>query len=204
VKRTAVLLWVLAPLLLALSLYRPFEDSSARATRLPARVGQWLRTGTSTLTDDTYRLLGTRDAAWWTFSDGQGHEVYLVAVFHGLNWKSAHPPRICIEGSNMTILAESEVTRGGGAGHDYALLRSRSKRDGREYVSVYVYGTTDYVTPSYSSYFLHHAPRALLRRSTSGYLLRAECWAQGDAAAAEARCADFLEQILPMAKDLVR
>ena len=49
---------------------------------------------------------------------------------------------------------------------------------------------------------MHHAPSALLRQPIEGFLLRVEAYvgADGDQAAAEALCAEFLTALLPRAR----
>ena len=67
------------------------------------------------------------------------------------------------------------------------------------------FGASDFLTASYTRFVLHHAPAALLRRSTRGFLLRVETWVEdGEMAAAEARCADFLAKILAAAQERLK
>lgn len=197
-KRSALVLWLVAPFCLWLTLYRPAPRSAERAARVTRQVGAFVQTAEHPLTARQTDLLGTQDAAWRTYEQKGGVPVFLVAVFHEENWKSVHPPRICLEGSNMTIVedeAEGEVGR----------ILAKSRDTGREYVSLYVYGSADLTTASYLRFFLHHAPGALLRRSTSGFLLRVETWVEkGDRASADARCREFLGALLPVARELVR
>src|SRR5262249_47549185 len=84
-NKSSLVLWATAPALLWLTYYRPFETSSARPSQLPARVGAFAPVHENVLTPRTRELLGTHDAAWRTYKDDCGHEIYLVAVFHGEN-----------------------------------------------------------------------------------------------------------------------
>jgi hypothetical protein len=138
--------------------------------------------------------------------------VFLVAVFHEENWKSVHPPRICIEGSDMAIREEGQVALTGETGTAGRIL-AYSRTTKLDYLSLYVYGAPGLRTATYfswspwlTSFFWYHAPRALLRRGTPGFLVRVETFAEGEGgmAAAEQRCRDFLTKILPAAEALVR
>ena len=51
---------------------------------------------------------------------------------------------------------------------------ARSRADGWRYLTLSVYGTADWTAGSYGEFTRHHLPRALLRRSESGFLLRVE------------------------------
>lgn len=203
-SRSTLLLWCVGPLLLALSLYRPVPDSRLRAGALPARVGSFVLAQDHELSARTRELLGTSDAAWRTYRDAAGHEIYLVAVFHEQNWKSVHPPRICIEGSNMTITRETERELDPGSAARCAVLEAKSNENGRHYLSCSLYGTNDFSTPSYSAFFMHHAPSALLRRNTSGFLLRVEAWGSASSELDLERLVGFLRELLPMAREVLR
>ena len=205
-RKSVIALWVLAPCLLWLSLYRPFHASGSRAASLPSASAGFTLATEHELTKRTQELLGTSDAVWRTYRDSVGHEVYLVAVFHEQNWKSLHPPRICIEGSNMTVVAEDSLPAdlSSGRHREIAILRAKSKETGRGYLSCYLYGTGDFTTGSYARFFMHHAPAALLRRNTSGFLLRVEAWTGSDSAGDLQRCESFLSAMVEKAQELVR
>ncbi|MCA8955097.1 MAG: hypothetical protein KDC87_03430, partial [Planctomycetes bacterium] len=101
--KSSVALWLLAPLMLSLSVVRPPNPRSDRASRLPTELGGFHLKKRMAITANMERLLGTRDVAWWVFADAAGHESYVTMVFHDSNWKSLHPPHICIRGSNFNI-----------------------------------------------------------------------------------------------------
>lgn len=198
-------LWVAAPLLLALDLVRPFTESRGLARTLPESLAGYTLAVDRQLTARQTELLGTEDAAWRTYEDGEGNRIFMVAVFHEENWKSVHPPRICIEGSDMTIEAEdtSPLPLDTGAAVAGRILAKSRARD-LDYVSLYVYGAPGLLTPSYFEFFWHHAPLALFRRATSGFLLRVETYVgEGGPAAAEERCRRFLGKLVPAAQGLI-
>ena len=197
-KISALVLWIAAPLLCGLSLYRPFHGSAGRAAGLPASLPGFELVADHPLTRRQMELLGTEDATWRTYRDAAGHEVYLVAVFHEENWRSVHPPQICLEGSNMTIVEDSAIELDGAS---VGRLRTVSRDDGRGYLGLYVYGAPGLWTGSYAEFAWHHAPRAVLRRSVRGCLLRVETWIGADGVEpAEARCRAFLRALAPAAK----
>lgn len=204
-RAVPIALWLSAPLLLALSLYRPFGDSAGRAEALPAATGSFLLQRRFELTPRYRQLLGTDDAIWRSYRGPDGVPVYVVAVFHEANWKSVHPPDICIAGSNM-VLVESGTAQQEVAGQRLLTGRilARERTSGRSYLSLFVYATRDFATGSYAGFFLHHAPRALVRASNAGLLLRVETYVDGGGrSAAEARCRALLAELLPAARRLL-
>ena len=206
-RGSAVVLWLLAPALLVLSLYRPFVESQGHARALPAVLGPFVQRENLQLAERHFELLGTRDVAWRTYQDGDGPEVYVIAVFHEANWKSVHPPHICLEGSNMDITEDgSTELLLDGKTENIGRIVTRSRGDGRQYVSLYVFASRDLCTGSYLQFFLHHAPRALLRRSNAGFLLRVESFVEpsGGTTAAEVRCRQLLQTLLPAARSALR
>jgi hypothetical protein len=213
--RPAVVLWTLAPLLLALSLYRPGGAARTRAEALPAAVAGYTVVERSAAEEARFQanlprwreLLGTGDFVWRRYRAADGALVNLVALFHDTNWKSVHPPRICIEGSDMDIEVDDLVPAPWLAA-DVAASRivARARQDGWRYVTLSMFGTADWLSGDYWDFTWHHLPRALLRANMSGFLLRVESPIQRgeDAAAAEARCRAFLTALVPMAREQLR
>jgi exosortase len=199
-------LWAAAAPLLFLSLYRPSGETSGRAASLPRQLGTFVQQREFTMPERYYQLLGTRDATWRSYADGQdGQTVFVVAVFHGSNWKSVHPPHVCLEASDIELLEDSDVALAAADGERAGRILGRSRTDGRPYLTLYVYGARDLCTGSYGEFFLHHAPRALFRRSNDGFLLRVDTYADGDGGvvAAEQRCRALLAALLREAKGLL-
>ena len=166
-KISTLVTWTVAPLALWLTAYRPFTGAAGLVERVPATIGAYRLVTDHSITSSQADLLGTDDALWRTYVGPDGREVYVVLVFHRENWKSVHPPDICLRGSNM-VVNHDEVFTGLGR----LVLYSRDQD--RDYLSLYRYGAASLSTGSYLEFFLHHAPRALFRRSVGGYLLRVE------------------------------
>jgi len=216
--RSAWALWLLAGPLLWLGLYRPFASDGARAAQLPAAVPGWTWLGAADprgITAAHLRQLGTDDAVYRTYvSTAPGTEpVIFTAVFHSANWKSVHPPQICLQGSGMTVAEDGSLSMARSDGTTAAAGRILATLDGPQgpypegsrYLSYYVYGGVDMLTASYRTFFLHHLPRALFRQSTDGFLLRVETFVGSDGlAAAEERCRSFMDAILPAAQESLR
>ena len=131
--------------------------------------------------------------------------MFVVAVFHGSNWKSVHPPHVCLEASDIELLEDSDIALGDDDSAHAGRILGRSRADGRPYLTLYVYGARDLCTGSYRDFFLHHAPRALFRASNDGFLLRVDTYADGDGGvvAAERRCRALLAALLREAKGLL-
>ena len=172
--RHALPLWLLAPVVLWLATHRPEAGRPAREGELPAVIAGHRHVGTFTLDEAQITMLGTDDAEWRTYEGPDGAKSYVIAVFHREDWKSIHPPLTCLLGSNMELIEEGEVPvrfNGGTVNAGRLLLQSRA--DGSPYLSLYVYlGQPDLVSGDYSEFFWFHAPKALVRRSSAGCLLR--------------------------------
>ncbi|MEM7201829.1 MAG: exosortase C-terminal domain/associated protein EpsI [Planctomycetota bacterium] len=206
--RSAGVLWLLAPMLLVLSVYRPQGVSRGRAAALPEAAGAYRLAERYTLTPRHLQLLGTEDATWRAYRGADGAVLYMVAVFHEQNWKSLHPPRICLEGSDMTIVEDGRTTIDMGAAGAVSVGRivARSRSEDREYLSLYVYGSGTMRTGSYARFVLDQVPAALLRQPQRGFLLRVESWIDADAAgvaAAEEQCAVLLSGLTDAAEAIL-
>lgn len=205
-RRSAIVLWLLAPALLWLTLHRPFTVASGRAARVPHVVGGFQLASDHALTPREFELLGTDDATWRTYTDRNGAEIFVVVVFHQENWKSVHPPHLCLRGSDMLIDGDGVVMTEGaeGAWFDVGRILASNRVGGRRYLSNFVYGARGLRTASYSGFVLHHLPRAIARVSAPGYLLRVESWIDGDLEAADARCTGLLLALIPHLEELLR
>lgn len=200
-----LILWLAAPFLLWLSLYRPFTASSGRAERLPRQFAGFVMSDELHLGDTEFRLLGTDDAVWRSYRAEDGGEVRVVAVFHQQNWKSVHPPHICLRGSDMTITEDDSVNVPM-APNDLQVGRliARSNRFDETYLNLYLFGAPGFRSASYLEFFLHHAPMALVRESVGGFLLRVEVLIDPEnPGMSEARARKMLTEILPYAEQLV-
>lgn len=210
-----IVLWCAALPLLALCLHRPFAAGHGRAEKLPVAVAGFEVVPRTPEKEAQFQkdlprwneLLGTNDFVWRHYSDGGRSHINLVALFHDANWKSVHPPRICIEGSYMEIEEDGLVPAPRlGDGVVVGRIVARSKWDERRYLSLSVYGTHDWTSGDYTKFMWYHLPRAVLRQSESGFLLRVESQLEPGETThdAEARCARFLDEIVPLAQGILR
>ncbi len=208
-KFSIVLLWVLAPCLCWLSFYRPFAVSSGQAARLPVEIAGYVRTTEREITPRQFELLGTNDAVWREYRAPDGERVFLVVVFHRSNWKSVHPPHICLQGSNMDI--EKDGFHGVEIEGEESLLgRIETLEHGEggpwNFLSYYAFCAPGMLTGSYSDFVWHHAPRAILRSNDPGFLIRVESYVNeqsGGMAGAEKRCQAFLAAMIPAARKML-
>jgi hypothetical protein len=190
---------------LVLSVYRPYAESRGRAAALPETVGPFRQVDSFPMTPRMHQLLGTDDACWRSYTEGDGDLLYVVALFHGNNWKSVHPPHICLLGSDMDMVADGATALDERGDEQVGRIVTRTRSGGRIYLSLYAYGGRDLCTGSYWRFFAHHVPRALFRASNDGFLLRVETFADGPGGlpAAEARCRMLLVQLLDRARRLL-
>ena len=220
-RKSAAFLWLLAIPLFCLSHYRPLGERFDRADQIPKAIaGFKLQPRTAKAQQALNKslprykeLLGTSDFVWRRYRDKDKHLINLVALFHDTNWKSVHPPRICIEGSNMTIEQDDLIdaswlaTSPTGEGELVASrIVAKSRTDNWRYVTVSVFGTQNWVSGDYAEFTWHHLPLALVRQNESGFLLRVESpiYSGEDLATAEARCCEFLKGLMPAARKLLR
>ena len=215
----AIACWVLAGPLLWLSCYRPFGDLDGRAEQIPAMIADYQLESRNPKQQVAFEqalprwreLLGTDDFVWRRYRSANKHVINLVALFHDTNWKSVHPPRICIEGSNMVIEQDDFVDA------DWLLdeadgrpvvsrIVAKRRSDGWRFVTLSMFGTKSWASGDYWDFTMHHLPRALLRQNESGFLLRVESpiYSGEDVAHAQERCREFLKQLMPSARKLVR
>jgi exosortase len=215
-----LVLWILAGPLLWLSLYRPFADRDGRAVQIPETVAGY---AWEVRTDEQQadfqvalprwrELLGTSDFVWRRYRDPNKHLINLVALYHDTNWKSVHPPRICIEGSDMAIEQDDLVAAPWLApaadASDLVVSRivARRRSNTWRFLTLSVFGTKSWVSGDYWDFTLHHLPLALLRQNESGFLLRVESpiYSGEQESDAELRCREFLQHLLPEAKRLLQ
>lgn len=211
----AALLWGTAPLLLLFSGWRPFTHGAGRAAALPTAVAGYALVERTPAQQERFaadlprwrELLGTDDFVWRHYRDTGGHWISLVALFHDANWKSVHPPRICIEGSGMVIEVDDLIAAPWlGDGVQASRILARRRDNGMRFVTLSLFGGADWLAGDYWDFVWRHLPRALLRANLSGFLLRVEAAvAPGeDAAAAEARAGAFLRAIVGPAQEVLR
>lgn len=208
-----VLVWAIAGGLAGLCWYRPGPGVTARAATLPATIGGFTLVARSAAQEERFQrdlpryveLLGTGDFVWRTYRDPTGGTVAVVALFHDHNWKSVHPPRICIEGSDMDI-EQDDFAAAWPGGPLASRIVARARRSGRRFVTLSLFGTADWLSGDYWQFTLHHLPRAVVRANQSGFLLRAEApIGDGESeAAAEQRASRFLQALVPIAQERLR
>ncbi len=203
---SGALLWLLALPVFLLSVSQPLPSVRGRAAALPSAVEAFAVSEAFPMTSRMHQLLGTDDACWRSYDDGSKRPLYMVGVFHGANWKSIHPPHICLLGSDMEILREDAIRLGEGDQEVVGRIVLETRRDRRPYVSLFVYGSADLCTDSYLEFFLHHAPKALFRSSNDGFLIRVEAYADlpGGVDAASRRCLSLMRPLVAAARGLLR
>lgn len=208
-----VLAFGLAVGLAGLCWYRPGPGSTARAATLPVAIGGFTLVPRAPAHEARFQrdlpryveLLGTGDFVWRTYREPAGGTVAVVALFHDSNWKSVHPPRICIEGSDMDI-EQDDFAAAWPEGPLASRIVARARRTGRRFVTLSLFGTADWLSGDYWQFTLHHLPRALVRANQSGFLLRAEApIGDGESEAdAERRASRFLQALVPIARERLR
>ncbi len=211
----AVALWCLAPCLLALSIYRPAAGAADRAEGLPRTLAGYQWIARDAAAEERFQqslpqfreLLGTSDFTWRTYRTADGAWLNLVALFHDTNWKSVHPPRICIEGSGFDVQVDDLVPLpAAGPAIEASRIVARRRRDGMVFVTLSLFGTADWLAGDYWDFTWHHLPRAMLRANMSGFQLRVEMPVPEGAALAtvQQRCAEFLVALVPVARERLR
>jgi hypothetical protein len=92
------------------------------------------------------------------------------------------------------------------AGLVVSRIVAKRRSDSWRYLTLSVFGTDSWVSGDYWNFTMHHLPLALLRQNESGFLLRVESpiYTGEQEASAEQRCREFLQQLLPEARRLLR
>ncbi len=213
-RRAAIVLWLAALPLLGWSAYRPHGAAADRAASLPTTLAGYVDVPRTGEREREFRanlpqyraLLGTDDFVWRHYRGPDGAFVHVTALFHDTNWKSVHPPRICIEGSNMTITADDVVVADGwlAPGVRVSRIVASANADGGTWITLSVFGTRDWLSGDYWDFTWHHLPRALVRANVSGFLLRVESRVRAAGDDAEARCRQVLAALVPAAREALR
>ncbi len=189
----------------ALGFYRPMDSPGRHSEMIPRETQGFRAVADHPLSERWYALLGTRDVVWRDYEHKEsGRRLTVTALFHGRNWKSVHPPEVClqasgfeVEGLSIRSFPEGDITR------KIAMLESDYQ--GRGFLSAYLYGGRDFTTPYYGRFFLENLPSALFRQHTVGYLLRVDVEKRDlDQVQAEALLAGFLKEFLPFMEAAVR
>ncbi len=204
--KSVLFLCCLAPMLLWLSMTRPIETKGQRAKSVPERIGDYQRTDSYPITPNIVRLLGTSDVSWASYANSAQEKVQLTVVFHDQNWKSLHPPHLCIRGSDFDIQNTSSVKLSlANEELDVGRIQASNRQYKNDCLFLYAFVGQDFVTDSYPTFYLNHAPRSLFRQSTPGFLVRVDSWAlDKDLAAAQKRCETMLVDFLQIGRELIR
>ncbi len=207
VSRLALALLLLLGLpALGMGFWRPEDSSLGLADRVPRSFEGYTHVREHALSDRDYQLLGTRDVVWRRLRESASGELLdLTVVFSGRNWKSLHPPELCLEAAGLGIEdRQSRYLDVDELRTEVSLLRADRGRD--IYLICYLFGGPGYETPSFTGYFWRNVPRALLRRGGASYMVRIELplGETTPSARHEAQLARFLRQLLPMLRKLVQ
>jgi exosortase len=204
-RRLSVLVVVFGVPTVLLGFYRPANPSGDLGSRFPRELPGFEFLTEHALSENDYSLLGTRDVAWRRYRHHESQRfVDFTAVFHGRNWKSLHPPEICLEAAGLEIRGQ-ELRSVVVDGRETSLTLLRADRAEQSYAVGYLFGGTGYETPSFLGFFWSNVPRALFRLPMSGYLLRVELPFDGDELdpATERILAEFASRALPHLRALV-
>jgi len=205
-RAAVVSLVVVAALAGVLSAMPAPATGEPRANRVPQQTKSFVAIRDHELSERWYDLLGTRDVCWRSYRHREtGREVVMTAVFHSKNWKSLHPPEVCLRASGfeMTGSEPMEVSIGDAVAD---LNRLELERRGVEYTVGYCFGSGDFTTNSYLSFFLHNLPRFVLRQQTQGFLLRVDIeLPPGDTGdGSNQLLREFFAEFLPVIEKLLR
>jgi len=205
--RTATLVVILALGLpaTALGFYRPVDPPDRLSAEIPYETTHFEAANDHEISDRWYALLGTRDVVWRDYKHkSSGRLLTVTGLFHGRNWKSVHPPEVCLQASGFEVENLSIRTMA----HDASPLQIamlESEYQGRKFLSAYLYGGRGFTTPYYSSFFLENLPSAIFRSQTVGFLLRVDIEMRDlDQVQAETLLSGFLEEFLPYMEAAVR
>jgi len=90
---------------------RPTPEAShgQYAARIPLTIGEWVGEDMP-VSDETVRILGTKDIINRYYVNGSGQRVSFQAVFARDNRRAVHPPEICARGHGESLERQAVVT----------------------------------------------------------------------------------------------
>jgi exosortase len=194
----------------AMGFYRPVDPTERVPTerlseQIPGETRHFKALSDHKLSERWYALLGTRDVIWRDYEHLEsGRRLTVTALFHGRNWKSVHPPEVCLQASGFEIEGLS-IRSLGKASHATQIAILETDYEGRGFLSAYLFGGPGFTTPFYGTFFLQNLPSAIFRSHTVGFLLRVDVEKRDlDQVQAETLLASFLAEFLPYMKAAVK
>ena len=172
------------------------------AQALPAEMSvdgrEWLG-WRMTLDETTLQVLETQDYVYRRFSSPGLPSVDFCVIFSEDNRKGIHPPDLCLEGAGQGIVHKGAVDLSDVPGHGTMACREILVQSGgqRQYF-LYVYKCGGSYTDSFWVQQWTIFWNGLVRRNSSGALIRLSTSADDGLAEARERMKSFLRQAVPL------
>lgn len=136
-------------------------------TNFPKVIGEW-KAQDIPLDQRVYELLETKNLIMRNYINKQGESVNCYIIYSQDNRKVAHPPEICLQGEGATVVEKTTIQVTDSIKATKLILEKSLSRD----LVVYWYKAGNLNTNDYIKQQLKIAINRMLRKSSSGALIR--------------------------------
>ncbi len=170
------------------------SGSQVKMADFPMVIGEWQGTDIP-LAERDYQILETKNLIMREYKNPSGDAVYLYLVYSEENRRTLHPPEVCYTGGGATIVEKSVVP----VMPSFKANKFIVERKDSRHLVVYWFKSTSLNTYNYLRQQLKIVADRLLRKKTSGALIRVSADVKdGKDEQAFALVQNFCGQIYPL------
>ena len=158
--------------------YMPIKPNAAMkisVTDFPKTIGEWVSKDIP-LDERVYALLETKNLIMRNYLNKQGEAVNCYIIYSQDNRKVAHPPEICLQGEGATVVEKTAMQVTDSIKATKLVLEKPLSRD----LVIYWYKAGNLNTNDYIKQQLKIVINRMLRKSSSGALIRISTEIKGD------------------------
>lgn len=166
----------------------------------PYAVGEW-RGKDTTVTDEEYQILETRNLISREYTHPDGEKLHLFIIYSETNRAVFHPPEVCFIGSGIKILDKQRENIAGGQSN-FAVNKLYTEKDDYRGIALYCYKAGNLYT---DNFYLQQASLAwnqLLGRHKGGATIRVFTFLKEDEKSSLAILKSFLAQVATIVESL--
>ena len=165
----------------------------------PTQVGDW-KSEEIPVSEYDKKLLETENVFVRRYTNPQGEEVFLFAVYSQNNRKVSHPPEICYRGSGATILNNvHDAVYSAGNDLKINVNRLTVEKDEIKQIFIYWFKVGDTFTSNYWKQQMFIAFKSLFGKPASSALIRISATIRHDDTETAAKLIkNFGQQIIPL------
>ena len=144
------------------------KENEAQMVDFPKKIGEW-EGADLPLSERDYEILETKNLIMREYKNTTSQDaVYLYIVYSAGDRRVVHPPEICYTGGGATIIKKSVIPITDSIAANEFIIEDKASRQ----LVVYWFKTADLNTYSYMRQQLKIAVKRILRKRTSGALIR--------------------------------